>query len=265
MKGLILKKYTCFINWIKPEKGKLKTFAQKVTKTYFITLTVICILLLPFLDLPDSYNELGDFLAGIFSPVAFFWLVIGYLMQHEELQLNRNSLNQQIKEFRNSVKISKENLKFQMKIHEEKKSLDRRSNLPILYITETTVDPEKPSDQLLIKIKNIGKKIFNISFTENSEIFAENYDFSVLETFDEITLKVKTKIENYNNFNYEEIEDSDPRILVHNLLMYFNDSRNVRFKTELDIFCIAGENNSFYADFMSFGNDLIVEEVEFGY
>ena len=35
MKDLIVEKYMNFINWIRPEKRKLKTFAQKVTKTYF--------------------------------------------------------------------------------------------------------------------------------------------------------------------------------------------------------------------------------------
>ena len=34
-------------------------------------------------------NELGDFLAGIFSPAVFLWLIVGYLMQYKELVLQR--------------------------------------------------------------------------------------------------------------------------------------------------------------------------------
>ncbi|WP_144173559.1 hypothetical protein [Pseudomonas sp. Kh13] len=35
-------------------------------------------------DMP--LNEVGDFLAGAFGPVAFLWLVLGFLMQSEELK-----------------------------------------------------------------------------------------------------------------------------------------------------------------------------------
>ena len=40
-------------------------------------------------------NELGDFFAGVFSPVAFAWLIYGYFLQHEELEAARKALNAQ--------------------------------------------------------------------------------------------------------------------------------------------------------------------------
>lgn len=44
-------------------------------------------------------NELGDFLAGTFGPIAFLWLVLGFLQQGRELRLQaeelRNSVQQQ--------------------------------------------------------------------------------------------------------------------------------------------------------------------------
>ena len=39
-----------------------------------------------------SLNELGDFLAGLFTPLAFGWLVYGYLIQSKELRLQREEL-----------------------------------------------------------------------------------------------------------------------------------------------------------------------------
>lgn len=39
-------------------------------------------------------NEVGDFLAGAFAPLAFLWLVIGYWMQSEELNLQRQELKE---------------------------------------------------------------------------------------------------------------------------------------------------------------------------
>jgi hypothetical protein len=48
-------------------------------------------------------NELGDFFAGCFAPVAFFWLVLGYMQQGEELNANGKALVQQAEELKNSV------------------------------------------------------------------------------------------------------------------------------------------------------------------
>ena len=43
---------------------------------------------------PDP-NSVGDFLAGVFSPVAFLWLILGYHQQGEELKLNTKALRDQ--------------------------------------------------------------------------------------------------------------------------------------------------------------------------
>ena len=39
-----------------------------------------------------NLNELGDFLAGFFTPLAFGWLVYGYLLQSKEIRLQREEL-----------------------------------------------------------------------------------------------------------------------------------------------------------------------------
>jgi len=48
-------------------------------------------------------NEIGDFLAGIFGPVAFLWLVLGYFQQGIELKQNTKALELQAEELKNSV------------------------------------------------------------------------------------------------------------------------------------------------------------------
>lgn len=48
-------------------------------------------------------NELGDFLAGAFGPIAFLWLVLGFLQQGRELKLSSDALRLQADELRNSV------------------------------------------------------------------------------------------------------------------------------------------------------------------
>ncbi len=55
-----------------------------------------------------SPNEWGDFLAGAFAPLAFFWLVVGYLQQGEELRVSSRALQLQAEELKNSVEQQRE-------------------------------------------------------------------------------------------------------------------------------------------------------------
>lgn len=55
-----------------------------------------------------SPNELGDFLAGVLSPLAFLWLVLGYFQQGKELELSTNALRLQADELRNAVEQQRE-------------------------------------------------------------------------------------------------------------------------------------------------------------
>lgn len=48
-------------------------------------------------------NEVGDFLAGAFGPVAFLWLVLGFLQQGDELRMSTKALEDQAKELKQSV------------------------------------------------------------------------------------------------------------------------------------------------------------------
>ena len=47
-------------------------------------------------------NEVGDFLAGVFGPIAFLWLVLGYIQQGRELKLSSEALRMQVEELKNS-------------------------------------------------------------------------------------------------------------------------------------------------------------------
>jgi hypothetical protein len=51
-----------------------------------------------------SLNEKGDFLAGLFAPVAFLWLVLGYRQQGKELQQNTEALRMQAEELQHTRK-----------------------------------------------------------------------------------------------------------------------------------------------------------------
>jgi hypothetical protein len=53
-------------------------------------------------------NEWGDYFAGVFAPLAFLWLVLGYLQQGEELRLSTEALRLQAEELKNSVEQQRE-------------------------------------------------------------------------------------------------------------------------------------------------------------
>ncbi|MEP6907107.1 MAG: hypothetical protein ABI858_03880 [Pseudoxanthomonas sp.] len=52
-------------------------------------------------------NEAGDFLAGVFGPLAILWLILGFFQQGVELRQNTRALELQAEELRNSVEQQK--------------------------------------------------------------------------------------------------------------------------------------------------------------
>lgn len=85
---------------------KLFWWGVGITFVYFLILAITIVKL--NLDLMASWNEFGDFLAGAFSPVAFLWLVLGFVQQQRELQQNTEALRLQADELKNSVDQYKE-------------------------------------------------------------------------------------------------------------------------------------------------------------
>lgn len=49
-------------------------------------------------------NEIGDLAAGVFGPVAFLWLVLGYIQQGRELKLSSEALRMQAEELKELVR-----------------------------------------------------------------------------------------------------------------------------------------------------------------
>ncbi|MGQ1309262.1 hypothetical protein ACT4WM_06615 [Acinetobacter baumannii] len=79
---------------------------------FFILYKFFGITLVNVKELPA--NEIGDFLAGAFSPLAFLFLILGYLqntralqMQSQELKASTDALHQQAQELANNVEEQK--------------------------------------------------------------------------------------------------------------------------------------------------------------
>jgi len=124
-------------------------------------------------------NEVGDFLAGAFGPVAFFWLVTGYLMQNKELSMNRDelkisriALENQAEELKNSA-MQQAKVANLMQIEIEK---TKNAELPVLNIGKCNYylkfehipvimgDRIAKSNEIKIVLENTGKAITNSRF-----------------------------------------------------------------------------------------------------
>ena len=117
-----------------------------------VGLTVAYILVMLWFHLGDAWNsganELGDFLAGVFTPLAFLWLVIGYFMQSTELGLQRQELKHQ----REELALTRDKLGDQVELLKQQAEADHQRTLPRLKLERGNISS---GEQKWI-IRNIG-------------------------------------------------------------------------------------------------------------
>ncbi|MEP2534057.1 hypothetical protein [Shimia sp.] len=86
-------------------------------------------------------NELGDFLAGAFGPLAIFWLVLGFFQQGKELRNSVDALNLQAEELRHSVAqqkamvgITTQQLELDIDVRRDQSAAQRSKELPYIQL-----------------------------------------------------------------------------------------------------------------------------------
>lgn len=129
-----------------------------------------------------SPNELGDFLAGITAPVAFFWLVVGYFQQGEELRQNtealkqqEDALKQQVEESRNLVRVTSEQAHSTI----ESQIFERDRELRELQPLFTVEQIRTTSGVLEIRLNNQGNVAHDVRFVAHGH-FAITIDSLML-------------------------------------------------------------------------------------
>ena len=93
-----------------------------------------------------NLNELGDFLAGFFTPLAFGWLVYGYLLQSKELRLQREELT-----------LTRKQLGKQTELLQEQVTADHQDSIP--HLTLRIASPGNDWDWI---VENKGGNAKNI-------------------------------------------------------------------------------------------------------
>jgi hypothetical protein len=106
-------------------------------------------------------NTLGDALAGAASPLAFLWLVLGYLQQGEELRQNTEALRLQASELRASVEqqtkiAATSQLQFET-YKDQLKQADEALN-PRFVLRMHKADQDGANKHFKIEVRNVGAK-----------------------------------------------------------------------------------------------------------
>lgn len=109
------------------------------------------------LSMVGSWSEFGDFLAGVFSPLAFLWLVLGYLQQQKELQQNTEALKLQADELKNSVEQYKE----MVSVSKQQLKNDARRDLEDRAQKEKELKPDLYMTNLGWSVKSAGRYEYN--------------------------------------------------------------------------------------------------------
>lgn len=159
-------------------------------------------------------NEWGDFLAGIFAPLAFMWLVFGYKQQGEELKQNTEALRLQADELKNSVvqkKVLVETAKEELALVQIKDS--RQTKLETIQ-----AQPYFHIDDLLLFVHQFDNEIqiqIHLNFKNSRALCRSLFFLYSLDGFE------KNYILPENQF---DIVDGDPnKVYSTNLYILFNN------------------------------------------
>ena len=121
---------------------------------------------------PDELNEWGDFIAGFSAPLAFFWLVLGYMQQGDELRHSTKALQLQAEELKNSVEqqsqlvdISRKQLAQEIATLEAERDSQRQKARPVFIATSGgySADPEIAGHiKCRAVVTNVGNKASSV-------------------------------------------------------------------------------------------------------
>tara|TARA_R110001632_G_scaffold50409_4_gene126064 strand:+ start:80288 stop:81049 length:762 start_codon:yes stop_codon:yes gene_type:complete len=147
----------------------------------------------------NDLSKLGGYLSGAFSPLAFLWLVIGYLMQNSELK--------------NTLQEHKSNTREVKRIRAYEETIKRNNIQPIFRITsvnDSSIHGHFSNYMsITFEFKNIGESVLKFRITEigtekdifKRNVLARNEEFNITFFNDEKDMK------NIINFYYHDKKD----------------------------------------------------------
>jgi hypothetical protein len=114
-------------------------------------------------------NEWGDVFAGLAAPMAFLWLVLGFLQQGNELQLSTRALMLQVEELKNTVEhqrqlveVTRQQVDASQRREEEEKIQRKRSAQPNFVVSTGRASSGGGGFEYEVHLKNTGAVATNI-------------------------------------------------------------------------------------------------------
>ncbi len=149
-----------------------------------------------------ALNEVGDFLAGVFGPLAILWLVLGFFQQGLELRQSTTALKMQADELKSSVvqqaamvEVSRQQLDAALSAAQYERDLSEKNCEPHIDFQFDHIRYMPKIDCALFKLKNTGPRCTSLSviYSESDEI---QRDLGYFEVFSEKELQIEVDIRN---------------------------------------------------------------------
>jgi hypothetical protein len=122
-------------------------------------------------------NEWGDIFAGVAAPIAFLWLVLGFLQQGRELKLQVQELRNTVKHQADLAEATREQVALQIR-QEEQAGLQRQiAALPRFVLSSTGSSGGPNGIEYDIELTNGGAIATNVhvSFDPTPQTGGENF------------------------------------------------------------------------------------------
>lgn len=176
-------------------RRKLIKTGSAITIIYFI-LIIIYIFSIWGIFLAQKPADFATFLSGVFAPLAFFWLVLGFFQQGVELSHSSEALYLQQKELQNSVeqqKLLAEATIKQLDTQVEKNKSEEHDKYlnaqPIFLFNKIYASNlGNPTPEYIYKIKNIGQPCNKLKINTKPELFTQNVE--LFATDDELRIEI---------------------------------------------------------------------------
>lgn len=124
-----------------------------------------------------ALNEVGDFFAGLFGPLAIYWLILGFFQQGVELRQNTRALELQAEELHNSVEqqkalveVSREHFRAELDALQFERQRQRDALLPHFLFKGVGGRHSGERSQFSSKIVNVGNTATSVALSCNRKM-----------------------------------------------------------------------------------------------
>lgn len=104
-------------------------------------------------------NELGDYLAGTFGPLALFWVVVGYFQQGEELRKNADELAASVAELKRQADTNQRRFESEIGAREVELARYKKRIQPHFNITNKEFSDSNGDRVAIIGLTNSGATV----------------------------------------------------------------------------------------------------------